>query len=399
MRAPDDLLPAVLDGAARTRRRPAWATSERWISMETRARLGAVPRTAIDPRPGRLLTVFAAGAYTVGAGGYAAGADRAGRQRPHGVRSDGDIWVMKPDGTARKQLTSGPTDDQGPTWSRDGTRLAYWSQDAEAGRAELINVAADGSDPTVVTTVEGDHELHPADWSPDGTQLAFTTCPRTDQPSCELLAAAADGSGTDSLAEPSIATWTIRWSPDGSLVAFGGSRDDEQRSVRVISPEDGTERELGLLTNREDAAFSGLEWSPDGQKIVTQGGDVQPGIWVIPVEGGAGIRLADDGIFPVWSPDGESVAYLDGGERVYIVPAGGGEARTDGTELRSPGGVVTRRRRAGHPARRRHRDRRRCQRRDPRPAAGCRAGVVAARRSIAERRCRPGSIPGRPSVH
>ena len=181
-----------------------------------------------------------------------------------------------------------PRDDQGPTWSRDGTRLAYWSQDAEAGRAELIVVAADGSDPTVVTTVEGDYELHPVDWSPDGTQLAFTTCPRTDEPSCELLVAAADGSGTDSLAEPSIATWTIRWSPDGSLVAFGGSRDDEQRSVRVISPEDGTERELGLLTNREDTAFSGLEWSPDGQEIVTQGGDEQPGIWVFPVEGSAG---------------------------------------------------------------------------------------------------------------
>ena len=49
--APGAAPPALLDEmrarAARTRRRPAWATSERWISMETRMRLGAIPRIAV----------------------------------------------------------------------------------------------------------------------------------------------------------------------------------------------------------------------------------------------------------------------------------------------------------------------------------------------------------------
>ena len=44
--------------------------------------------------------------------------------------SGGDIWVVDPDGTDRRQLTSAPGLEHSPAWSADGTRLAYWSQEA-----------------------------------------------------------------------------------------------------------------------------------------------------------------------------------------------------------------------------------------------------------------------------
>src|SRR4249919_4025306 len=69
--APTDLRMRFADGVARTRQRPAWATTERWISMETRARLGGVPRLIIILATMGLLAALAAGAIVVASNGLA----------------------------------------------------------------------------------------------------------------------------------------------------------------------------------------------------------------------------------------------------------------------------------------------------------------------------------------
>ena len=53
------------------------------------------------------------------------------------------------------------------------------------------------------------------------------------------------------------------------------------------------------------------DWSPDGKWIVTGGSDAQgPGLFKIPVDGGAPIRLvAGQAVNPVWSPDGHLIVY------------------------------------------------------------------------------------------
>ena len=57
----------------------------------------------------------------------------------------GDIVVAKADGTDRRQLTSGPAEELQPTWSPDGTRLAYQSLAAHANLVDLVVIDADGS--------------------------------------------------------------------------------------------------------------------------------------------------------------------------------------------------------------------------------------------------------------
>ena len=47
MREPDGLLETVTGRIERSRRRPSWALLERWLPMQTRAKFGAIPRTAI----------------------------------------------------------------------------------------------------------------------------------------------------------------------------------------------------------------------------------------------------------------------------------------------------------------------------------------------------------------
>ena len=39
----------------------------------------------------------------------------------------GDIYTVNPDGSDRQLLVSEPGTQEGPSWSPDGTRLAYWS--------------------------------------------------------------------------------------------------------------------------------------------------------------------------------------------------------------------------------------------------------------------------------
>ncbi len=54
----------------------------------------------------------------------------------------------------------------------------------------------------------------------------------------------------------------------------------------------------------------GASWSPDGKWIVSGGNDAKgDGLFKIPVEGGAPVRLAGTGLNPVWSPNGDIIVY------------------------------------------------------------------------------------------
>jgi enoyl-CoA hydratase/carnithine racemase len=67
-RAPESLETAFVEGVASTRQRPAWATTERWISMETRAQLGVMPRALIALLTIALLAIGVVNGYAVGIG-------------------------------------------------------------------------------------------------------------------------------------------------------------------------------------------------------------------------------------------------------------------------------------------------------------------------------------------
>jgi Tol biopolymer transport system component len=81
------------------------------------------------------------------------------------------IWVMKPDGTGLKQMTTGHGDDREPRFSPDGTTIAFSSDRANKGSYDIYTVDIASGAVKQRTTSEND-EYEPA-WSPDGKSLAY----------------------------------------------------------------------------------------------------------------------------------------------------------------------------------------------------------------------------------
>lgn len=93
------------------------------------------------------------------------------------------IWLMSIDGAEIKRLTHGPASDYSPSFSPDGTRIAFVRSRIEpdgTGERALLSMDLDGGDiaPVFVGTPPDPHPQLPggtlrAAWSPDGRQFAL----------------------------------------------------------------------------------------------------------------------------------------------------------------------------------------------------------------------------------
>jgi Tol biopolymer transport system component len=141
-----------------------------------------------------------------------------------------EIYVMNAsDGSNPTRLTFNDSPpyasiDYGPSWSPDGTQIAFQSYRNRTccpvnGNIEIYKMDADGSNQTRLTNNTA-ADLVPT-WSPDGTLIAYTSDITGDS---EIWVMDTDGLNqmnlTNNPAQDSMATW----SPDASEIAFGSDR-------------------------------------------------------------------------------------------------------------------------------------------------------------------------------
>lgn len=155
------------------------------------------------------------------------------------------IYSINADGSDVLNLTANQ-EDWAPSWSPDGSRIAFYSYRDIYSAPDLYLMNADGSNPQVVNN--SNVEYFP-DWSQSGDQIAALNSGRT------LYIYDLATSGT-----VRITTFTLDaadWSADGADFTFGSSKDGAWDIYRMKA--DGTQVER--LTN--DAAVDRYPaWEP-----------------------------------------------------------------------------------------------------------------------------------------
>jgi Tol biopolymer transport system component len=263
------------------------------------------------------------------------------------VRADG-IWSMHSNGTGALQLT---TDGTQPAISPDGRKIVYVRGSSFALPVHLWVMNSDGSDqhelfaaaPPVVTACCGTFPADPnavrdgsPTWSPDGSRIAFVRDGLSLGPN-GLWIMNADGTSGRSLIVPhqDNPVFDLAWSPDGTQFALDYHYIDIGTHVRIADATDGTfvrdvtgQHQVNSLAFEDAAA-----WSPDGQRLAFYGqldphGTTNAGIWVVGADGSHPIQIAG-GANPYWSPNGAQIAFNSDGF-IWLMNADGSNQHSTG---------------------------------------------------------------------
>ena len=85
-----------------------------------------------------------------------------------------EIYVMNADGSEQTNISNDPAPDYQPSWSPDGTKIAFTRDAGDFGWYEVYVMNADGSEQTRLTNSGPNFDGDPS-WSPDGTKIAFSS--------------------------------------------------------------------------------------------------------------------------------------------------------------------------------------------------------------------------------
>jgi TolB protein len=239
-----------------------------------------------------------------------------------------EIYTMNPDGSGVVRLTNDPADDWNPSWSPDGTMIAFASnRTGTGGFYDIFVMNADGSGAVKLTE-------HPTDdvtpnWSPDGTQIAFESG-RDGNPNVYKMNA--DGSNETQLTNDPRSDGTPAFSPDGSEIAFRSDRSDCPTchwELWIMNADGSNEWEF---THNDGPYEADVSWAPDGTQLTVQvnpPGVSSNEIFTINADGTGWTNRtnnpASDGT-PSWSPNGSRIAFStnrDGDFEIYTMSPSG----------------------------------------------------------------------------
>ena len=225
--------------------------------------------------------------------------------------ADGQIWLLPPDRrfgsnepATPVQLTFGPTVWDRPIPSSDGTKI-FASGRTRRGELVRFDTKSTQFEP-FLAGISAEFVV----FSTDGKSVAYVSYPEG-----VLWRASLDGTHAIQLTEPPLHPKSVRWSPDGSQIAFVDRTADGVDAISVI-PSDGSGKPHRILP-QDSKAETDPSWSPDGQKIAFStspnvGASAQSDLRVFDLATSKTTVLPEsEGLLvPRWSPDGRSISAM-----------------------------------------------------------------------------------------
>ena len=233
-----------------------------------------------------------------------------------------DVWTINADGTDLTRLTHSRAFEFDPSWSPDGTQIAYRSDRGDESEIWVMN--ADGTGQRRLTA-----GLSPA-WSPDGSSIAYASPGHDPNPPLSGISIMnADGSGQHRVPDTDGGEYPS-WSPDGKRIAFNSNLTGDH--VMYIVDVDGS----NLVSLSSVGEGWQVQWSPDGRSILFTSHRDHPDnftdVYVMRPDGSGVRRLTHDvGQTPAWSPDGDYIVFS--APSLFIMDPDGSDVRA----LSTPG--------------------------------------------------------------
>ena len=253
-----------------------------------------------------------------------------------------EIYVMDADGNNRIRLTNHWEEDFQPSWSPDGSRIAFASN-RNGGYYQIYVMDSNGKNVRRLT--KGVNDRDPK-WSPDGQKIVFHGIGDEEIGreirKAKIYVVAPDGADLQRLAGDILSTdIEAVWSPDSQRIAFASWREDRAGEIYVMDADGTNQRRL----THDRVSDRGPAWSPDGRKIAFW--SVLDEDFIIAVMNADGTNRQNlteetlDGVremslVPAWSPDGKMIAYTYGTGRndaaIHLMAADGEHLKRLGKE-------------------------------------------------------------------
>ena len=251
-----------------------------------------------------------------------------------------EIFSMNPDGSGVTQLTSAAANSEMPVWSPDQQYIAFLRSGGT-----LMVMRADGTGAFTVPVSTGDYSSF--DWSPDGTMLIYSSAASKNDDIYVVPINPATGAVGTPVFFAAGPSYDPNWSPDGTKVAFDRyPLNGDLSSIFVHDVATGAEYNFSSLISAPDSW--GPSWSPNSAmlafqayvnlttttttkkgkqtitttttttegEVFTANADGSDLYQVTPSSGWAWANL------PVWSPDGTSLAFVDGAIYKTVIGSG-----------------------------------------------------------------------------
>jgi hypothetical protein len=252
-----------------------------------------------------------------------------------GAATAPDVLVVTSQGTMHLADASGAVSTSvegvyvGADWSPDGSRLAYVSQSSGGGR--IVVADADGSDAREVRQDDLSQGWNgPLVWVSSNEVAVHHRAPAAS--SYTLWIVPVDGGPRRLVVDPADLNFPLAVQPHGSLLVYSVTTPNGVRRA-LLDVRTGARRMLPFT--------AALVWSPDGGLLAAPASN---GIELLRPDG-TGRRTIDTGIpssFLAWSPDGTRIAFASWRAFPEYTGRGGTPTRYDVYSVRIDGSDLRR---------------------------------------------------------